>query len=160
MVTQQCECTSYHWIARLKIVTMWVSLHSFLNSGLLFSRSVVSDSLQPHRLHNTRFPCPPSPRVCSNSCLTSQWCHPTISSSVVPFCSYPHSSPASGSFPMSQLFASSGQSTGASASASSPSNEYSGLISFRIYWFDFLAVRRTLKESSDSQYLNHTKTDK
>ena len=61
---------------------------------------------------------------------------------------------------MSQLFAPSGQSIGASASASSPSNEYSGLVSCRIYWFDFLEVQGTLRESSDSQYLNHTKTDK
>ena len=83
-----------------------------------------------------------SPGVCSNSCPLSQWCHPTISSSVVLFSSCLQSFPASGSFQMSQLFAWSGQST--SASSISPSNEYSGLISFRIYWFD-LAVQGTLK---------------
>ena len=86
---------------------------------LLFSCSIVSDSLPPH----ARLPCPsPSPRVCSNSCPLSQWCHPTISSSVVSFSSCLQSFPASGSFPMSRLFASRGQTIGASAS-----NEYSWL---------------------------------
>ena len=67
----------------------------------------------PHWLQYTRLPCPsPSPGVCSNSCPLSQWCHPTISFSVIPFSSCPQSSPASGSFPMSQLFASGGQSIG------------------------------------------------
>ena len=86
-----------------------------------FSPSVVSDScgsLWPHELQHTRTPCPsPTPRVYPNSCPLSWWCHPTISSSVVPFSSCPQSLPASGSFPMSQLFASGGQSIGASASA-------------------------------------------
>ena len=100
-------------------------------------------TLQPHGLQHTRPPCPsPAPGSCSNSCPLSRWCHPTISSSVVPFSSCPQSFPASGSFQMSQLFASGGQSIGASASAS---NEYSGLISFRIDWFDLLAVQGTLK---------------
>ena len=86
---------------------------------LLFSRSVVSDSLWPHGLQHARLPCPsPSPQVCSDSCPLSQWCHPTISSFVVPFSSCLQSFPTSGSFPMSQLFASDGQSTGASALAS------------------------------------------
>ena len=84
----------------------------------LFSRSVVSNSLQPHGLQHARPPCPsPTPRVCSNSCPSSWRCHPTISSSVVPFSYCPQSFPASGSFPMSWLFASGGQSIGASASA-------------------------------------------
>ena len=78
----------------------------------------VSDSLRPHGLQHTRLPCPPpSPGACSNSCPLSQWCHPTVSSSVVPF-SCLQSFPASGSFPMSQFFASGGQSIGASALAS------------------------------------------
>ena len=91
---------------------------------LLFSHSGVSSSLQPHGLQphglqHTRLPCPsPSPRACSSSCPLSQWCHPTISSSVVPFSSCLQSFPASGSFLVSQLFASGGQGTGASASAS------------------------------------------
>ena len=84
-----------------------------------FSRSVVSDSLRPHELQHSRPPCPsPTPRVYPHSCPSSQWCHPAISSSVIPFSSCPQSLPAPGSFPMSQLFASGGQSIGASAPAS------------------------------------------
>ena len=84
-----------------------------------FSRSVVSDSLRPHEPQHTRPPCPsPTPRVYPNSCPSSQWCHPTISSSVVPFSSCPQSFPTSRSFQMSQLFASGGQSIGISASTS------------------------------------------
>ena len=84
------------------------------------SRLVASHSLQPHRLQHARLPCPsPSPKAYSNSCPLSWWCHPTISSSVVPF-SCLQSFPAAGSFLMSQLFASGGQSIGASASASVP----------------------------------------
>ena len=83
-----------------------------------FSCSVTSDSLQPHESQHARPPCPsPTPRVYINSCLLSQWCHPTISSSVIPF-SCPQSLLASGSFPKGQLFAWSGQSIGVSASAS------------------------------------------
>ena len=82
-----------------------------------FSRSVVSNPLWPHGLQNTRLPCPsPSPGAYSNSCLLNQWCHPTISSSVIPFSSCLQSFPASGSFPMSHFFASGGQSIGASVS--------------------------------------------
>ena len=85
---------------------------------LLFSRSLMSDSLHPHGLQHIRLPCPsPSTGVCSNSCPSSWWCHPVISSSVTHF-SCPQSFPASGSFPVSRLFKSGGQSTGASASAS------------------------------------------
>ena len=84
-----------------------------------FSRSVMSDYLQPHGLQHTRLPCPsPTPGVFSNSCLLSRWCHPTISSSIVPFSSHLQSSPASGCFPRSQCFTSGGQSIGVSASAS------------------------------------------
>ena len=107
-----------------------------------FSRSVVSDSLRPHESQHARPPCPsPTPRVHSDSHPLSQWCHPAILSSVVPFSSCPQSLPASESFPMSQLFSWGGQSTGASASASflpkksqgwSPS-EWTGWISLLIY---------------------------
>ena len=84
-----------------------------------FSHSVMSDSLRPHELQHTRPPCPsPTPRVHANSHPSSWWCHPAISSSVVPFSSCPQSLPASESFPMSQLFAWGGQSTGVSALAS------------------------------------------
>ena len=84
-----------------------------------FSRSVVSDSLRPHESQHTRPPCPsPTPGVYSDSCPLSRWCHPTISPSVTPFFSRPQSFPASGSVPVSQVFTSSGQSIGVSASAS------------------------------------------
>ena len=84
---------------------------------LLFSHSVMADSLQPQGLQHTRLPWPSlSPWVYPNSCPLSQWCHPAISSSVIPFSSCPQSFPAAGSFPISWLFASSGQSIGASVS--------------------------------------------
>ena len=84
-----------------------------------FSHSAMSDSLRPHESQHAKPPCPsPTPRVYSNSCPSSRWCHPAISSSVVPFSSCPQSLPASGSFLMSQLFTSGGQSIGVSASAS------------------------------------------
>ena len=89
------------------------------HDSVQFSRSVVSDSLQPHESQHTRPPCPsPTPGISSNSSSSSWWCHPAISSSVVPFSSCPQSLPASESFPMSQLFPWGGQSTEASASAS------------------------------------------
>ena len=88
-------------------------------SVVQFSRSAVSDSLWPHESQHPRPPCPsPTPGVHPNPCPLSRWCHPTISSSAVPFSSCPQSFPASGSFPMSQLFASDGQSIGVSASTS------------------------------------------
>ena len=94
------------------------SWHSYPCS-VQFSRSVVSDSLQPHESQHARPPCPsPTPGVHPNSCPLSRWCHPSISSSVVPFSSCPQSLPASGSFPMIQLFAWGGQSIGVSALAS------------------------------------------
>ena len=109
-------------IIEIKSLKAWVSISQF-------SRSVISNSLRPHGLQHcqaslsiTNFP---------NSCPSSRWCHPTISSSVVPFSSCLQSSPASGSFPMTQFFTSGDQSIGSSASAISPSNEYSGLISVR-----------------------------
>ena len=105
----------------------------------------MSDSLQPHGLQHARPPCPsPTPGVYPNSFPFSQWCHPTISSSVIPFSSCPQSLPAKGSFQMSQFFASGGQSIGASFSIR-PSNEYPGLTSFRMDWLDLLIVQGTLK---------------
>ena len=126
-----------HWLLHCRQVlyhlSHWIliSVRTQLRSGdkllLLFSHSVMSDSLQPHGLQHTRPPCPsPTPGACSSSCPLSQWCHPTISSSVVPFSSCPRSFPASGSFPMSYLSLSGGQSIGASASVLP--------ISFRIDW--------------------------
>ena len=91
----------------------------FTFSSVQFSRSVMSDSLRPHESQHARSPCPsPTPGVYSNSCPSSRWCHPTISSSVIPFSSCPQSLPASGSFPTSQLFTWGGQTIRVSASAS------------------------------------------
>ena len=115
----------------------------------------MAHSLWPHGLQHTKLPCPSlSPRVCSKSRPLSWWCCPTISSSVAPFSSCPQSFPASGSLPMSHFFASGGRSIRASVSASVlPVNEYSGLISFWIKWFDFLAVQGTLKSLLQHQSL-------
>ena len=105
------------------------------------SRSVVSDSLQPHESLHARPSCPsPTPGVHSDSRSLSQWCYPAISSSVIPFSSCPQSLPASESFPMSHLSTWGGRSTGVSASKEIP-----GLISFRMDWLDLLAVQGTLK---------------
>ena len=140
-----------HWMHE------WMSL--FIDSEVQFSCSVVSDSLRSHESQHARPPCPsPSPKVHSNSCPSSQWCHPGISSSVIPFSSCPQSLPASESFPVSQLFAWGGQSTGVSQYWEIP-----GLISLRMDWLDLLAVQGTLKSllqhhssketSEPSQYL-------
>ena len=100
----------------LSISLCHVTILSF--SSVQFSRSVVSESLRPHEPQHARPPCPlPTPGIYPNPCPLSQWCHPTISSSVIPF-SCPQSFPSSGSFQMSQLFASGGQNIGVSASTS------------------------------------------
>ena len=116
-------------------------------SSVQFSHSVVSYSLWPHELQHARPRCPsPTPGIHSHSHPSSQWCHPAVSSSVVPFCSCPQFLPASESFPMSQLITWGGQSTGVSALTSFlPENSHPGLISFRMDWLDLLAVQGTLK---------------
>ena len=102
-------------------------LFQMLQSVQFSSVAGMSNSLRPRESQHTRPPCPsPTPRVHSNSCPSSQWCHPAISSSVVPFSFCPQSLPASESFPMSQLFTSGGQSTGVSASASFPPKKSQG----------------------------------
>ena len=119
-------------------------------SSVQFICSVVSDSLQPHELQHARPPCPSStPGVHSDSPPSSRWCHPAISSSVVPFFSCPQSLPASESFPMSQLFTWGGQSTGVSASASFPPkntqdwspSEWTGWISLQ-WWIHILCLEK------------------
>ena len=103
-------------------------------------------TLRPHESHHARPPCPsPTPGVYPNSCPLSRWCHPTISSSVVPFSSCPQPLSASGSFQVSQLFTSGSQSIESFSFNISPSNEHQGLISFRMDWLDLLAVQGTLK---------------
>ena len=113
-----CHSFRNRWIKTVKPSNL-LSWIFFLTSVCQFSRSVVSDSLQPHESQHARPPCPsPTPRVYPNSCPLSCWCYPAISSSVVPFSSCPQSLPASDSFPISQLFTWGGQSTGVSALAS------------------------------------------
>jgi len=96
-----------HFLLHLESA-IYIYLHTFSDSfpiSVQFSRSVMSDSLRPHELQHARPPCPsPTPRVHPNSCASSQWCHPAISSSVVPFSSCPQSLPASGSFPLTKYF--------------------------------------------------------
>ena len=109
------ECL-LHRPSFLKMFNIMLSVCSY---SVQFSHSVVSNSLQPHGLQHTMLSCPsPTPGAYSNSCPLCWWCHPPISSSVVSFSSLLHSFPASGPFPMSQLFASGGQSIGVSALAS------------------------------------------
>ena len=127
-----------------------------------FSSSVESDSLWHHGLQHARLPCPsPTLRAYLNSCPLSWWCHPTTSSSVVPFYSSLQSFPAPGSFQMSQFFTSGGQSIGVFSFNISPSNEHPGLMSFRMDWLDLLAVQGTLKSplehhSSKASILQHS----
>ena len=130
-------------------------------SSVQFSCSVMSDFLWPHESQPTRPPClSPTPRVHSDSCPPCKWCHPAISSSVVPFSSCPQSLPVSRSLPKSQLFAWGGQRIGLSLSIS-PSNEHPALDSFRMDWLDLLAVQGTCKSlsqhhSSQASILQHS----
>ena len=133
-----------------------ISIRKAVLGSPQFSRSVMSDSLRPHGLQHARLPCKsPTPGPYSNLCPSSHWCHPAISSSVIPFSSRLQSFPASGSFLVSQFFASGGQSIRSFSFTISPSNEYSRLDSnIPIFqwiftttsdWLDFLAVQGTLK---------------
>ena len=113
--------TTIKWVHKVctEMITVGFNWLFTLSSSVQFSRSVASNSLRPHESHHARPPCPsPTPRVHLDSRPSSQWCHTDISSSVVPFSSCPQSLPASESFPMSQLFAWGGQSTGVSPLAS------------------------------------------
>ena len=136
----------------------WVPISKFTLRyvhSVQLSHSVLSDSLQPRGLQHTRLPySSPTPGACSNASPLSQWCRPTISSSVVPFSSCLQSFPASGSFQESVLHIRWPKYWTFSFSAS-PSNEYAGLISFRTDWFDLLAVEGTFKSLSSTTVLKH-----
>ena len=113
----------------------------------------MSDSLQPHGLQHTKLPCPSlSPRVCSNSCPLSRWCHSAISFSVASFSSFCQSFPASGSFLMSWLVRIRRPEYWSFNFSISPCHEYSGLISFKIDGFDLLSVQGTLESSPAPQF--------
>ena len=132
--------------------------------GLLVCCSVTMSHprLWPHELQHIRLPYPfLSPSACSNLCPLSRWCHPTISSSVTPFSSCPHSFLASGSFPNESVLPIRWPKYWSFSFSISPSNEYSGLISFRMDWLDLLAVQATLKSllqhhSSKASILQHS----
>ena len=110
-------------------------------SSVQFSHSVVSDSLRPHESQHARPPCPAlAPRVHPNPCPSSRWCHPTISSSVIPFSSCPQSFPALGSFPTKSALRIRWPKYWSFSFNISPSNEQPGLVSFRMDWLDLLAV--------------------
>ena len=118
---KRLSSSSKVYLRLLQIRCLTFVVQRTMKAVVQFSRSVVSNSLQPHEPQQARPPCPsPTPGVHPHPCPLSQWCHPTISSSVVPFSSCPQSFPASGSFQVSQLFASGGQSIGVSASTSVP----------------------------------------
>ena len=144
-------CMSYMWYI---YIYMWLLYYIFVVS-VQFSRSAMSDSLRPHGLQHTRPPCPSqTPRAYSNSCPLSQWCHPTISSSVVPFSSRHQSFPASGSFQMSQFFPSGGENIGVSASAS-VLPKYSGLFPFRMDWLDLVQYKGLSRVFSNTAVQKH-----
>ena len=130
----------------MSFLELKIRISQFENLSVHFSCSVTSDSLQPHGLQHARLPPPsPTPWACSNSCPLSQWCHPTISFSVIPFSSRLQSFPTSGSFSSESVLCIRWPKYWSFSFSISPSNEYSGLISFRIDWFDLLAVQGTLK---------------
>ena len=136
------------------IIFLWTTLREIKfsecdlgsTSSVQFSCSVVSDSLRPHGLQHARPPCPsPAPGACSNSCPSSQWCHPTISSSVVPFSFCLQSFTASGSFQMKSVLLIGRPKYRSFSFNISAYSEHSGLISFRMDWLDLLAIQGTLK---------------
>ena len=155
-MTQQFHSWVYIWKLSFE------KIHPPQCSSVQFSCSVVSDSLWPHGLQHARPPCPsPTPGVHSNLCPLCQWCHPAISSSVIPFSSCLLSFPASGYFQRSQFFTIRWPNYWNISFSISPSNEYSWLISFRMDWWDLLAVQGTLKSllqhhSSKASILLHS----
>ena len=145
ILCSQNQLVMWHFFKESKETKAFVSRQLGWLCSYVCSVPQLCLTLQPHGLQHARFPCPSlSPAVCSHSYPLSLWCCLTISFSVIPF-SCSQSCPATGPLPMNWLFASGGQSIRASASSSVLSSEYSGLISFRMSWFDLLAVQETLK---------------
>ena len=150
--TQLYKCVICRYFLKLlpqqdlhRIIVQWSSCCCV--GSVQFSSSVMSDSLPPHGLQHARPPCPsPTPRVYSNSCSLSQWCHPTTSSSVVPFFSHlPLLFPSIGVFSNESVLCIKWPKYWSFSFKINPSNEYSGLISFRMDWLDLLTVHGTLK---------------
>ena len=150
---------SYYWYILFNLLFIFAASQV---ASVQFSPIVMSDSLRPHELQHTRPPCPsPTPGVHSNSCPLSPWCHPTISSSVIPFSSCLQSFPASGSFQMSQFFTSGGQSIGVSASTSVlPRNiqdwfplGWTGLISLQSKGLSIVFSNTTVQKHQNSMSL-------
>ena len=143
-------------------VHIYTSYHPILFSSVQFSHSVISDSLWPHGLQHARIPCPsPTPGACSNSCPSRQWCHPTISSLCCPFLLLPSIFPSIRVFSSESTLHMRWPKYWSFSASISPSNEYSGLISFRMDWLDLLAVQGTLKSllqhhSSKTSVLRHS----
>ena len=157
MLVTQCHDTPKHthkymwsrpWIWPGYISSLFqpfFSISAILVASVQFSCSVVSDSLWPHELQHAKCPCPsPTPRVHPNPCPFCRWCHPTISSSVVPFSSW-FQSPSIKVFSNESVLCIRWPKYWSFTFSMSPSNEYSGLISFRIEWLDLLAVQGALK---------------
>ena len=155
---QNCE----HWLILVKLEVKKVLDNVSYSDSVQFSRSVVSDSLQPHELQHARPPCPPpTHRVHTNPCPLSRWCHPAISSSVVPFSSYPQIPPSIRVFSNESALSIRWPKYWSFSFSISPSNEHPGLISFRMDWLDLLAVQGTLKSllqhhSSKASMLQHS----
>ena len=141
--TQSGESNRSGW--RLVVYQVTIGIHR-VQSSVQFSRLVTSNALWPHGLQHTRLPCPSAtPGACSNSCLSSQWCHPSISSFVVPFSPLPSIFPSIGVFSNESALHIRWPKYWGFSFSISPSSEYSGLISFRIDWLDLLAGQGTLK---------------
>ena len=143
------ESAKSYYLLGKKFVSLGIK-YTLIIGSVQFSCSVVSDSSQPHESEHKRPPCPsPPPGVYPNSCPSSWWCHPAISSSVVPFSSWPQSLPASGSFSNESALRMRWPKCWSFSFSISPSNEHPGLISFRMDWIDLNAQQFLLKRNKD-----------